>query len=248
MKNLFKSSLLLILTGIYSYALDSNSITYRSEYSNLSKNNPSWKSNYLQALFKHNGKNYSIKGESVERYNINDERVELSFLTPFFDNFMWEIDYAHANDGVIIPKDTIYNKIYYNVKDLFGISYGYKENKYSTNSKNKIHDVEIEKYYKDFRFAFDTAFSTLNNEDDSVSNKATIHYFYNDNYTALSYSFGEEAEATENRIITSKVKSTALYGEYVLQKDWALGYSFEHVKQDELYIRRTFSLAAIYRF
>lgn len=247
MKNLLKSSLLIVLASVYSQALDSK-VIYRSEHSTLSKDNPSWKSNYLQALFKHDSRSYSIKAESVERYNTNDERVELSFLTPFLNNFMWEIDYAHANDGVIIPEDTIYNRLYYNVNDLFGLSYGYKENRYSTNSKNKIHDIEIEKYYKDFRFAFDTAVSTLNNEDDSVTNKATIHYFYNDNYTALSYSFGEEAEATQTNIITSKVKSTALYGEYNLQKNWGVGYSFEHVKQDELYIRRTFSLAAIYRF
>lgn len=247
MKNLLKLSLLFIFTSTYSQALDS-SITYRSEYSTLSKDNPSWKSNYLQALFKQDGRSYSIKGESVERYNTSDEKVELSFLTPFFDNFSWEIDYAHANDGIIIPENSIYNKIHYNIKDLFAIAYGYKENSYATNSKNKIHDVEIEKYYKDFRFAFDTAISTLNNEDDSISNKATIHYFYNDNYTAFSYSFGEEAEATQNKIITSKVKSTAIYGEYNLQKNWAVGYSFEHVRQDDLYIRRTVSLAAIYRF
>ena len=82
MKNLLKLSLLFIFTSTYSQALDS-SITYRSEYSTLSKDNPSWKSNYLQALFKQDGRSYSIKGESVERYNTSDEKVELSFLTPF---------------------------------------------------------------------------------------------------------------------------------------------------------------------
>lgn len=241
------SSVITLLNG---YDINSKSIIYNTEYSHLTNNYAPWKSNSIQTILKSDHKDViGIKGESLERYKQKDKRIELFYSTPFLDNFTWQIDYNFAENGVIVPKDTLHNKISYNVKDLFGISYGLKNSSYKNDTKSQTQDVELEKYYNNFRFAFTKSFTDVENAGDSTGNKISTHYFYDDNYTAIALSSGKELESLgNNSILISNVKSISLYGEYQIVKNWAVGYSSEYVKQDDLYIRKSISLAAIYKF
>lgn len=241
------SSIITLLNG---YDIYSKSILYNTEYCYLTNDYAPWKSNSIQTILKSDHKDViGIKGESLERYKKTDNRVELYYSTPFLDNFSWQIDYTFAQNGIIVPKYIIHNKISYNANDLFGIAYGLKNSSYKNDSKSQTQDVELEKYYNNFRFAISRSFTNVKNAGDSTGNKITAHYFYGDNYTAVALSSGKELEALENNsVLVSNVKSVSLYGEYLIVKDWALGYSTEYVEQDDLYIKRSISLAAIYKF
>lgn len=239
-----------IITFLNAYDINSKSVIYNTEYSYLTNNYDPWRSNSIQTILKSDHKDViGIKGESLERYKLTDKRVELFYSTPFLDNFSWQIDYTFAQNGIIVPKDIIHNKISYNVKDLFGISYGLKNSTYKNDTKSQTQDIELEKYYNNFRFALNKSFTDVENTGNSSGNKITTHYFYNNNYTAIALSSGKELESLGNdSILVSKVKSISLYGEYQIIKNWALGYSTEYVEQDDLYIKRSISLAAIYKF
>lgn len=234
----------------YSYDIYPKSILYGNESSYLTNDYSPWRSNTIQTIFKSSNNDViSVKGESVEKYKLHDNRAEVSYFTPFFDDFLWEIDYSFAENGIIIPKNTLHNKITYNVKDLFGISYGLKNSNYTTDAKSQTQEIELEKYYSDFRFAVSRSYCDVKNAGDSTSNKITTHYFYNTHYTAIALSSGKELEALANSsVLISNVKSVSLYGEYSISQNWALGYSTEYVEQDDLYIRRSIYLAAIYKF
>lgn len=247
-------SILLFIFGIVTlsnaYDFNSKSIIYNTEYCYLTDDYAPWKSNSIQTILKSDHKDVvGIKGESLERYKLKDKRVELFYSTAFLDDFSWQIDYTFAQNGIIVPKDIIHNKISYNVKDLFGISYGLKNSKYKNDSKSQTQDVELEKYYNSFRFAINRSFTHVKNAGNSTGNSVTAHYFYNDNYTAIALSSAKELEALANSsVLISDVKSISLYGEYAIVKDWGLGYSTQYVEQDNLYIKRSISLAAIYKF
>ena len=147
-------SILLFIFGIVTlsnaYDFNSKSIIYNTEYCYLTDDYAPWKSNSIQTILKSDHKDVvGIKGESLERYKLKDKRVELFYSTAFLDDFSWQIDYTFAQNGIIVPKDIIHNKISYNVKDLFGISYGLKNSKYKNDSKSQTQDVELEKYKND---------------------------------------------------------------------------------------------------
>ena len=90
--------------SLYSYDIK-KTIIYNSEYSELSNNYSSWKSNSIQTILKNNDKTIGIKAENIEKYNLDDNNIELSYFTPFLDNFLWQIDLNMAENGVVIPKN-----------------------------------------------------------------------------------------------------------------------------------------------
>jgi hypothetical protein len=119
------STLLIIpsfFTFLNAYDINPKSIIYNTEYSYLTNNYAPWKSNSIQTILKGDQKDIiGIKGESLERYKKNDNRVELFYSTAFLDNFSWQVDYTFAQDGIIVPKDILHNKISYNVHDLLNL-------------------------------------------------------------------------------------------------------------------------------
>ena len=109
MKILLLISLFLSLQS-YADDIDSNSviIVAQTERSNLSNNYASHNSDSVElTLQKKDKKSFRIKSERVSRYDTKDSRAQYSFTLPISDKLLGTASYTKANNGVVIPKQSL---------------------------------------------------------------------------------------------------------------------------------------------
>ena len=243
----------IICFNLFAYADESSlskTITFKTKREALSNNLPSWSSNSIDIFFK-NSNNISggIQGEKLSRYDLDDKRIKGYLTTPITDDLFWDISYTKADKGNIVPNTILYNRLLYKINKSILTAISNKNSRYTSGAQSKTNGLELISYYKNFRYAYTHDIADVKDAGKSANDKVTIHYFYDNHYTALLLSLGEELEALPNNsILSSYVKSVALYGQYWFSKKWGCGYSASYTEQGDIYTKKGISLAAIYRF
>ena len=251
MKILLLISLFLSLQS-YADDIDSNSviIVAQTERSNLSNNYASHDSNSVElTLQKKDKKSFRIKSERVSRYDTKDSRAQYSFTLPISDKLLGTASYTKANNGVVIPKQSLFGQLVYSGKDSYVFSVSNKKNKYNLGAENTTNSLEIAKYLNNYRLSYAHNITDVKNARSTSSNKITAHYFYDKHYVATALSHGQEAESLSNgSILLTDVESLSIYGEYWPEKKWGLRYSINRTNQGDLYVKKGASVAVIHRF
>jgi len=221
-------------------------------YEHLSNGSGTWQTYFLSMNRKFaSGQTLYATASTVQRFHLTDPNLMVGFVQPLDHSRHWiaTFEAAGSSSHQVLPQYALYAEIAH----VFGGGWvghaGIRHSKYGPDRVN-IGVFNVEKYIKQYRFAYTLFVANLNGQSTATAHVFTGNYYYGDrNSVGLNVAFGQEIESIgEGVLVQTPVREVSINGKHWMNDKWGFSYWAGWHRQGTLYTRSGGQIGLLLRF
>lgn len=208
-----------------------------------------WQHSYVRgAFFAHNDVRIRAEARRFERFNLVNTELSTGLTWTLTPRYTIDLEVGTTPSADFRPDNRYKAELYRNFDWSGGIGIGAEHQQWA-NSNSTSYFIEPDLYRGNFRYALRFSQVNLSNANSSLNTRATMGWYYGDlSYVNVVVADGREIDVIGTTVISSNVRSVAMYGRHHLRRAWSFEYALSYTQQGNFYNRTGIEIGLHYKF